>query len=225
MINNKLKKEIIIMENMNLKELEKKAYRSTFQDGIWDVFLGIMLLNMAISVLLTTMDFTLLQSALGLAVISIPLTAFGLAFFILGKKYITVPRMGYVEFGPKRKSNRRKSIFVLSISAILGLLVFILTMSGKFSYVLRVKFPVIPIVFTLNVIIVFSILAYFFDFERLYIYAFLYAVPFVIGKPLQQITGYRYMLTTLLFISSSIMITIGLVFFVRFINKYPKKVM
>ncbi len=211
-------------ENLSLRELEKRAYRSTFQDGVWDIFLGIMLLNMAISVLLTTLGLSLLQSALGLAVISIPLTAFGLAFFILGKKYITVPRMGYVEFGPKRKSNRRKSIFVLSISAILGLLIFILTLSGKMPYELRFKFPVVLIIFALNVIIVFSLLAYFFDFGRLYIYAFLYAVPFVIGKPLQQITGYRYMFTALLFISSSIMIIVGLVFYVRFIKKYPKKV-
>jgi hypothetical protein len=212
-----------MMENISLKELEKMAYRSTFQDGIWDVFLGIMLLNMAISVLLTTMGFTLLQSALGLAVISIPLTTFGLAFFILGKKYITVPRMGYVEFGPKRKRNLRKSILVLSLSAILGLVVFILTTSSKIPYDLRSKFPVVFIIFALNVIVVFSLLAYFFDFERLYIYAFLYAVPFVIGKHLQQITGSRYMLTTLLFISSSIMIAVGLIFFIRFLKKYPRE--
>ena len=28
------------MKKMNLKELEKKAYRSVFQDGLWDVFVG-----------------------------------------------------------------------------------------------------------------------------------------------------------------------------------------
>lgn len=211
-------------KNISLKELEKMAYRSTFQDGIWDVFLGTMLLNMAISVLLTTLGLTLVQSALGLTIISIPVTLFGLAFFILGKKYITVPRMGYVEFGPKRKRNRRKSIFVLSISAILGLVVFILTMSSKIPYDLRSRFPVVLIIFALNVIVVFSLLAYFFDFERLYIYAFLYVVPFIIGKPLQQITGYKYMLTTLLFISSSIMIIVGLIFFIRFLKKYPREV-
>ena len=213
-----------MMENISLKELEKMAYRSTFQDGIWDVYLGTMLLNMAISTLLTTLGLTLVQSALGLTIIFIPVTLFGLAFFILGKKYITVPRMGYVEFVPKRKRNLGKSILVLSLSAILGLVVFILTMSSKIPYDLRYRFPVVLIIFALNVIVVFSLLAYFFDFKRLYIYAFLYAVPFVIGKHLQQITGSRYMLTTLLFISSSIMIIVGLIFFIRFLKKYPREV-
>jgi hypothetical protein len=211
-------------ENLSLRELEKRAYRSTFQDGIWDVFLGIILLNMAISILLPELGFTRGNIISDLNVIYIFFLLFGLAFFTLGKKYITVPRMGYVKFGPKRKRNLTKSIVVLSLSVILGLVLFILTMSGKIPYALRVKFHFVPIIFALNVIIVFSLLAYFLDFERLYIYAFLYAVPFVIGRPLQQIIGYRYMLTTLLFISSSIMIIVGLVFFVRFIKKYPKKV-
>jgi len=32
------------MTVFNLTEIEKKAYRSTFQDGLWDIFLGLLLL-------------------------------------------------------------------------------------------------------------------------------------------------------------------------------------
>ena len=31
-------------EEIDLKELEKKVYRSTFQDGIWDIFVGMIFL-------------------------------------------------------------------------------------------------------------------------------------------------------------------------------------
>ena len=33
-------------EKIDLKELERRAFRSTFQDGLWDIFLGLLLLNM-----------------------------------------------------------------------------------------------------------------------------------------------------------------------------------
>ena len=31
-------------QNINLKALEKKAWRSVFQDGLWDIFLGLLLM-------------------------------------------------------------------------------------------------------------------------------------------------------------------------------------
>ena len=31
---------------LNLKELERKAFRSFYQDGIWDIFFGLMMLAM-----------------------------------------------------------------------------------------------------------------------------------------------------------------------------------
>jgi len=41
------------MTMFNLNEIEKKAYRSTFQDGIWDIFLGLVLLILALGALLS----------------------------------------------------------------------------------------------------------------------------------------------------------------------------
>jgi len=40
-------------QTINLKELERKAWRSVFQDGLWDIFLGLLLLAMAIGALLS----------------------------------------------------------------------------------------------------------------------------------------------------------------------------
>ena len=32
-------------ESIDLKSLEKKAYRSVFNDGLWDLFIGMLILN------------------------------------------------------------------------------------------------------------------------------------------------------------------------------------
>ncbi|MFW9872823.1 MAG: hypothetical protein ACFFG0_06950 [Candidatus Thorarchaeota archaeon] len=37
-----------MVEPIELKKLEKKAYKSTFQDGIWDIFMGMILLNLGL---------------------------------------------------------------------------------------------------------------------------------------------------------------------------------
>ena len=36
-------------QNINLKALEKKAWRSVFQDGLWDIFLGLLLMAFGLS--------------------------------------------------------------------------------------------------------------------------------------------------------------------------------
>ena len=43
------------MKSLDLKQLEQKAYRSTFQDGLWDIFTGVMILGMGMSALLKNM--------------------------------------------------------------------------------------------------------------------------------------------------------------------------
>ena len=39
-------------EPLNLKEIEKKAWRSTFEDGLWDIYLGSLFFIMGVSPLL-----------------------------------------------------------------------------------------------------------------------------------------------------------------------------
>ena len=34
------------MNTIDLQDLERKAFRSNFQDGLWDIFLGLMLVQM-----------------------------------------------------------------------------------------------------------------------------------------------------------------------------------
>ncbi len=78
-------------ENPNLKELEKKAYKSTFQDGLWDIQLGLIILGIALNAFIRN-DYFL-----------IPYYAVIIVIFMAAKKFIIVPRIGLVKFGKERK--------------------------------------------------------------------------------------------------------------------------
>ena len=89
-------------QNLDLKALERKAFRSVHQDGLWDIYLGGMLLALSLFFSIPEngegeLNYTLL-ALLGVAIV--------FAVFQLGKKYVTVPRMGQVRFGPERQKRK-----------------------------------------------------------------------------------------------------------------------
>ena len=81
---------------INLKELERKAFRSTFQDGLWDMYLGFLLLTMGMGPVLPSLN----KSVMWTLVILLMLSVLAWLAFWAGKKFITTPRMGLVKFGP-----------------------------------------------------------------------------------------------------------------------------
>jgi hypothetical protein len=56
----------MMSQSISLKELERKAFRSTFQDGLWDMYLGFLLLMMGMGLVLrafnTSVIWTLVSS-------------------------------------------------------------------------------------------------------------------------------------------------------------------
>ena len=91
-------------ENINLKELEKKAFKSTFKDGLWDIQLGFIIL--ALTPLINN-DYLL-----------IPYYAVIIVLFMAAKKFVTVPRIGLVKFGKKRNKSMKKLRLILVISVL-----------------------------------------------------------------------------------------------------------
>jgi len=202
----------------NLKEIEKKAYRSTFQDGIWDIFLGLTLLILAIGALLSNIGVTKgVHMTILIALLAVVFLA-----FIAGKKFITVPRMGFVKFGPKRKSKIRKSRIILLVSVVAGAVVF-----AAAALVIR-SYPsgrpklllLLPAAWIVNAIIVFSFLAYYLDCTRLYAYGVLFALPVPVDMVVKEFAGVN--LSPIAFaIPATVMLVIGTVLLVRFLRDYP----
>ena len=191
----------------SLKDLERRAYRSTFQDGIYDIMFGIIFLIFA---WIPILEYLNVSRLIGYAFLIIPIL---LPF--IGKRMITIPRMGLVEFGPKRKTRSRILLYVGLGVVLLTLPLFIIMLaqgiSGRMGWLLIAIFAA-PIF----IIAVFSL-----DFPRLFIYsAFLLAgvveAEFLVaylGEPLNSIIAFG--------LPGAIILTIGTAMFVEFIRQYP----
>ncbi len=206
------------MTVFNLTEIEKKAYRSTFQDGLWDIFLGSQLLILSISALLSNIGTT---KKLHMGVLIVLQILIVLAFTI-GKKRITIPRMGFVKFGPKRKRKITKSRIILLISVLAGFVVFLIASAFIQSNPSdRSKLLLLaPVGWVANSIVVFSLLAYYMDFTRLYLYGVLFALPVPFDAAIKQFTNLN--LSPVAFAVPGIaMLTVGTALLVRFLHDYP----
>ncbi len=96
---------------MDLKTLEKSAWKSFHKDGLWDIYLGLIL--WALAIFLGSGMEVIENDAWRLFAYTLLIGGAFLVFWA-GKRYITIPRLGLVKFGPARK--RRK----LHLALILG---------------------------------------------------------------------------------------------------------
>ncbi len=205
------------MTIFNLKEIEKKAFRSTFQDGIWDIFLFFLLLNLAVGALLSNSG---VSEGLTMTILA-ALAAMIVLAFMTGKKRITIPRMGFVKFGPKRKRKIWKSRITLVASCLAGLLVFLAALAISYYPAGRPKIAfLLPAAWVANSIIVFSLLAYNLDCSRLYIYGVLFALPVPVDMAVKELVGVN-LIAIALAVPAVIMLTVGTVLLARFLRDYP----
>jgi hypothetical protein len=203
--------------NINLKELERKAWMSYFQDGLWDIYLGLLLLAMAVWALLSDVGFS---ESWGMALF-IGLEVLAMLVLWVGKKVITVPRMGRVKFGPRRKAklNWVRVVLLLSVLVGAGVLVAGLAMRGNRLEQLSVAF-LFPAAWVVNAVVVFSLGAYFLDFSRLYLIGIMYALPVPLDIVFRKFSDID--LSFLAFgAPAMVILIIGLVMFARFLREYP----
>jgi len=204
-------------QNVALKELEKKAYKSTFEDGFWDIFWGMLIVGMS---------FGYLGSIIGLPeplnYFLIPLIWYIIAFliFFLGKRYITIPRMGFVKFGPKRKANKKKLIIFLSINVLINVIFLFLTFTDLFRQ-LQLEGFALNLIIGLFFALPLSIMAYLMQFDRLYLIAMLGGISFFFADLLNPYFGSPLDVFLAFSITGDIILIIGIVIFIRFLRKYP----
>jgi len=200
-------------KNINLKEIERKAFRSTFQDGLWDMYLGFLLLIMGMGPVLPALN----TSVMWTLVILLMLSVLAWLAFWAGKKFITTPRMGLVRFGPQRKAKLKKTRAVLFLSALLGVIMFVLRAMWKMEWA---AIPIPAYVWAVQAIVVFGLGAYFLDVSRFYAYGMLYAIPIPVGIVLLQNTGLPGLMFLPFGVSGGVMVIIGVVLFIRFLRDY-----
>ncbi|MFX1553355.1 MAG: hypothetical protein ACFFBV_05450 [Promethearchaeota archaeon] len=206
-------------ESIDLKALEKKAYRSVFNDGLWDLFIGLIILSLGLSTLIGS--FLNLSELWNIIVPSLLLNIMAFLIFYLGKKFITIPRIGFVKFGPKRKSKQLKLKMFLLIVFIVNIILFILPFTGLIKYIEIEPFILTLILGLGGFTFPFCVVAYFLDFTRLYFYAFSAGIGFFLTELLYPIVGAPLDIIIIFSTIGGIIVVIGLYYFIQFLKKYP----
>ena len=213
-------------QKINLKELEKKAFISYHQDGLVDIGLGLILLT---SVLSSTLDEIGTSDSLR-QVIYIPLMLLCPLIIYFGKKHITTPRLGYVKFASKRQFKRKNAILILVNSFLITMIILTAAFSQKIDVIsdfLGIKTVYWMAVFiSLFIMAVFSLLATFLDFRRLFIIGAIFAIGEPIYTILQEFTNVKLIGLYAFGIPGLILLIMGISILKKFISKYhiPKHV-
>jgi hypothetical protein len=195
---------------LDLRQLERKAWKSVHQDGLLDIFCGLVLLQVGVSLWI--------QHAAGYwtLVFGIAFNSLAVAGLIAGKKLITVPRMGRVEFGQIRKAKSLQLTILLSLAVLLGVALIMLSLTD----VVQLPGWAVPAaLIAANMLFVFGMLGYFLDYPRLYIYGLLYAAAFPSWVVLIELADIRFPVVSVL--SAAVMVLLGCKGLFQFTSRYP----
>ena len=199
---------------LNLKQAEQKTYRLIHEDGIIDLALGIMFGTFALIPLFND----IIHDDFWSSTILIP--AYILVFLIyrLGKRYITIPRIGLIKFSPQRK---RKLSIILAVTALLLFIVFIAGIFAFFNFA-KLSGAYHLFVFSAVFLIGFGLASYVLALPRFMIYALVAAAAGPIGEILW--VNYRtphHGIPLMFGLTALIMFGFGIVLMLRFLAKYP----
>ncbi len=205
-----------ITEKIDLKEIEKRTWRSTFEDGILDIYFGILILGLGVGMSISSLLPNHADMLVPFFFIGI-----GLAFFLPAKKFITKPRLGVVKFGLKRKGRKLKTLIVLSVNLIILLILYIIRFTNpelnlEFpgyldGLILGLLFITAPVCFT----------AYFIQYPRFYLYGILVGISFFLSDLFSIFIPEPFDTLIVFSLISSIIIIMGIMYLVKFLQKYP----
>ena len=205
---------------LDLKELERKAFRSTYQDGLLDIRISSVVGSMALLMFIVVRDelpwLYLVLAFLGICA--------GHLVFWAGKKFVTLPRIGQVKFGEIRRKRNKTLALILAVVVLIQVGIVLLTAGAwaipAWEDKLQELFPgrsatdlLVAAVGALFVGPSMMAIAYFIDFPRGYYIALVMALGVFLmiwfWQPLIQVGA------------AFLILIPGLVLFVRFLRQYP----
>lgn len=209
-----------MVTQLDLKEMERRAFRSTYQDGLWDIYMGGLVAGFALLAgIPESDDFPLARFLPFLAVIAMSYLAFW-----AGKKYITLPRLGTVKFGAGRRKRKRTLAIILAVIVAIQTMVVLLSVLLWAKPELAAGIPWLSggrvtdlLVASLGALFVgpsLALVAYFNDFPRGYYIALVMSAAVFLLIWFDQ--------PAFLLGAAALILIPGLVLFVRFLRQHPR---
>jgi hypothetical protein len=208
-------------EQINLQEAEKKTLRlALFQDGVWDILLGCLLVLLSVYPILRRELGPALNALLVLAIMFVLAAAAYVA-----RRHVTTPRIGQVRLGVAQRAKiKRLQIVVLAlvlVTFVLWILVLVHATGGPLWAGAPgwLKEFGGDILFAAIIVGLFSLMASLLGIRRLYLYGWLFGL----GNLASTILAVERSLAFLfpLAISGGIIVLVGRVTLARFLHNYP----
>jgi len=197
-------------EKIDLKKIEKQTYRFTFTDGLYDIAYGSLIFFIAIAPILREI---LYPSYIIFLVLPAPL------ILILGKIYITIPRIGIAKFNQKRTKSRNKIGLLIAILFPITVILVVLTFLGVYN--IKVGGYIVPVGAGLFALILLSVIAYVMDYPHFYLYAVSIGLGIPLASLLKPIFGDPMHYIISFGISGTLILLYGIITLIKFIKKYP----
>jgi len=191
---------------LDMKEIERQVYLSYSEDGLVDI---------AIGVVITAWGLMLIQEPTGLIGL---IGLLGMGIWYIGKRTITIPRIGVIEPSPKmerRLTNLAVFLVALGLIAFTGI---ILSRVGGSTMISDYSLGILGLVIAAGV----ALLAYLLNAARLYIYAVLLFVSFAGGEILAKTVTTFDAFALSVIVGGGLILLSGIVVLVRFMRKYPR---
>jgi hypothetical protein len=193
---------------IDMNEIERQVFLSYSEDGLVDIAIGAVIMVWGI------MLFGEPTGLIGLIGI------LGLAIWYLGKRFITIPRIGTFQPGPK--TQRRLSNLAIFL-VVLGLIAFLAILASRaFGSVFLSDHPlgILGLVIAVGV----ALLAYLLNATRIYIYALILFIAFAGGEILTgTVTSFDAFAISVVLAGGLILLS-GLTVLFRFVRKHPRPV-
>jgi hypothetical protein len=189
-------------KDVELQNIQRKVYMSFFQDGVWDIFLGLFILGWGLSILTEGAYLP------GVLFVVLYFTVWGI------KKWLTYPRIGYVRFSVSSRRRITARFLILGTAVLLlGLLAAMLWgISARPQWLV----DYFPLIFNGMLAVIVCFAAYWAKLNRFYLHAaliFLGAV-FHLWLGIQWEYGFIG--------AGSIILLIGLGILLLFLRRYPR---
>jgi len=197
-------------EKIDLKKVEKQTYRFTFTDGLYDMTYGSLLICFAIAPILREI---LYPSYIIFLTIPAPL------ILILGKIFITIPRIGIVKFNQNRTKSIKKIGLLIAILFPITVVAVVLTFLGVHN--IKVGGYIVPVGAGLFALILLSLIAYTMDYPHFYLYAISIGLGIPLAELLEPIFGEPLHYIISFGISGTLILLYGIITLIKFIKKYP----
>ena len=187
------------MDDIELKTLERKIFLQYFEDGFWDIFIGLLLLLFGFTTLFDLGSFIGIFDSLCIFIPKI------------GKSKITYPRLGYIKFRNTRK--RYMSIILLGVM-VFGIVLFLLFAGRQDNSV--TDFLRKNMLFVIASIFggAMAMAAAFLEVKRFFLYAALVFFGIILANWVGSL-GIN------LVVIGCLIIVIGLIVLIQFTRKYP----